>query len=300
MKKIAFILFSVCLLFSVSAQWNQFPGIPSSDILCVRATDASHYYAGLSSAILKTDDGGVNWQTILVNDASGTIIPSAITDVYFVSPTEAVAVGWIALGNSEVILRTTNGGLSWTVANLYNGGVYPREQNALDFPTLTIGYSVGSNGRILKTTDAGATWALQTTGITTEIFDVDFTSTTTGYAAADGRILKTVNGTSWTSIAFPGKVFKAIYFPSATVGYAAGEAGIVYKTINSGTSWTPLAITDLNVDFTSVFFTDDNTGYLTGDDYIYRTTTGGQYWERVEMAGNMNGVTFFSAQDGLV
>lgn len=300
MKKIVSIVFSFCFLFSASAQWTQFPGIPASaDIECVRAFDASHYYAGTSNAIFKSDDAGANWQTVLVNDMTGNLIPSVISDIYFISSTEAIAVGWIVLGNSEVILRTTNGGINWNYANLYNGGTWPRVQNSIDFPTSATGYSVGSNGRILKTTNSGSSWTLMSSGTTTELFDVDFTSATTGYAVGNGRIQRTVNGTSWTGTTFTGKIFKSVHFPSATVGYAAGEAGVVYKTTNSGTSWTQLTITDVGVDFTSVFFTDDNTGYLTGDDYIYRTTTGGQYWERLQMAENMNGITFFSPQDGL-
>lgn len=300
MKKINLILFSLCFIFSVSAQWTQFPGVPASaNIECIRATDASNYYAGTTNAIFKTSDAGANWQTVLVNDMTGNIIPSIITDVYFLSATDAIAVGWIALGNSEVILRTTNGGLNWSYANVYNGGTYPREQNALDFSTATTGYSVGSNGRILKTNNSGTSWFQLSTGISTELFDVDFTGAATGYAVGNGKILRTTNGSTWSASTFTGKVFKAVHFPSAAVGYAAGESGVVYKTINSGTSWTQLTITDPNVNFTSVYFTDDNTGYITSDNYIYHTTTGGQYWERIQMPDDMNGITFFTAQDGL-
>ena len=301
MKKIILILFSVCcVLFSVSAQWVQFPGIPASaNIECVRATDASHYYAGTSNAIFTTADAGSTWQTVLINDMTGNLIPSIITDVYFTSPTDAVAVGWIALGNSEVILRTTNGGLNWSYANLYNGGSYPREQNALEFSTATTGYSVGSNGRILKTNNTGVSWFALSSGGTTELFDVDFTGAATGYAVGDARIVRTTNGSTWSSLSFPGKVFKAVHFPSASIGYAAGDAGVLYKTTNSGTSWTQITTTDPYIDFTSVFFTDDNTGYLTGNHFIYRTTTGGLYWERLEMTETMNDILFLSAQDGL-
>lgn len=300
MKKIALVLFSFCLAISVSAQWTQFPGVPAgANIECIRTTDALHYYAGTTNAIFTTADAGASWQTVLVNDMTGNIIPSIITDVYFLNATDAIAVGWIALGNSEVILRTTNGGLNWTYANTYNGGTYPREQNALDFTTATTGYSVGSNGRILKTNNSGVSWFQLSTGITTELFDVDFTGAATGYAVGNGKILRTTNGSTWSSSTFTGKVFKGVHFPSAAVGYAAGDAGVVYKTSNSGASWTQLTITDPNVNFTSVFFTDDNTGYITSDHYIYHTTTGGQYWERIQMPDDMNGITFLNAQDGL-
>ncbi|MCC6701788.1 MAG: PKD domain-containing protein, partial [Fluviicola sp.] len=295
------ITISILFLFSTRlfAQWSQFPNTPTADIFCVRATDPSNYYAGLGNAIVKTSDAGANWIVYPINDLTGSLVPSLITDVYFISATEAVAVGWIVLGNSEVILKTNNGGLNWSFANVYNGGSWPREQNALDFVSSSTGYSVGSNGRILKTIDGGNTWSLLSTSTTAEFWDVDFTSTSTGFAVGNQRILKTTNGTTWTSTTFSGKVFKTVHFPSANVGYAAGEDGVVYKTTNAGVTWTALNVNAAGVDFTSAYFTDDNTGYITGNQFIYRTTTGGLYWERKTMANDMNGITFFSAQDGL-
>ena len=67
------------------------------------------------------------------------------------------------------------------------------------FPSSTIGYAVGWNNAvgIIKTSDAGNTWSVQTAGVSLgEIFyAVHFTNDTIGYVVGtNGIILKTTNG----------------------------------------------------------------------------------------------------------
>jgi photosystem II stability/assembly factor-like uncharacterized protein/PKD repeat protein len=299
--KRSFLIFTATIIpvFSTFSQWIPFSGIPSEDIQCVRAYSSTNYYAGLENAIITTSDAGVNWQLKPVVDLAGNLQPCVVSDVYFTSPTNAIAVGFFAIGNTEAILRSTNGGNNWEVVNIYNGGNYPRMHNTIDFPSSLIGFVGGTNGRILKTINGGTTWSTTGSPISADINDLDFTGLTTGYAACSGYILRTLNGTSWTQTAFSGKNFKGINFPSTTVGYAVGDAGVIYKTVNSGGSWTQLVFPFNYIDFTSVYFTDDNTGYITGDNFIYRTTSGGQYWEKVEKPEDMNQVVFYSATEGL-
>ncbi|WP_430402716.1 PKD domain-containing protein [Fluviicola sp.] len=279
-------------------QWNQLPGIPMDDIQCVRAYDSNNFYAGLSNAIITSSDAGLNWQVKPVVDMAGNLMPCIITDVFFTSPSEAIAVGFISLGNSEAILKTTNGGSNWTIANLYNGGNYPRSQTTLDFPTALTGFAAGTNGRILRTYNGGTSWTVLPAITTLEIKDLHFISVFTGYAVADGFIFKTVNGANWTQTPFPGKNFRGIHFPSPLIGYAVGESGVIYKTVN-GVAWNQLTFPSNLVDLTSVYFVNDTVGYVTADNFIYRTTSGGLYWEKVIKPSDMNKVTFYSAMEGL-
>jgi hypothetical protein len=61
------------------------------------------------------------------------------------------------------------------------------------------GYTVGSAGTILKTTNGGANWASQSSGTTNTLFSVHFPlDAQTGYAVGEfGTILKTTDGGVW-------------------------------------------------------------------------------------------------------
>jgi photosystem II stability/assembly factor-like uncharacterized protein len=71
---------------------------------------------------------------------------------------------------------------------------------SIDFADNNTGWAVGTNGTILKTTNGGTHWTLQTSGTTTELRSVDFADNSTGWAVGEvGTILRTTNsGTNWT------------------------------------------------------------------------------------------------------
>lgn len=65
----------------------------------------------------------------------------------------------------------------------------------IDFVSQSTGYACGYNGVIIRTTDAGQTWAPQTSGLTEILTAVEFTSADMGYISTwTGKILKTTNG----------------------------------------------------------------------------------------------------------
>ena len=63
------------------------------------------------------------------------------------------------------------------------------------FTDADTGYTVGSNGTILKTSNGGTNWTAQTSGTTNFLSSVYFTDPNTGYVVgSSGTILKTNNG----------------------------------------------------------------------------------------------------------
>ena len=60
----------------------------------------------------------------------------------------------ICVGNSGIILRTTNGGVNWIQQSI----VYQNSLKSLAITSASIGYTVGDSGLALKTTDGGITW----------------------------------------------------------------------------------------------------------------------------------------------
>ena len=147
------------------------------------------YCAGVntifSPLFAKTSDGGANWvySSFLLNSNEGTL-----RGIHFFDTQNGIAVSNLWNGQGGVS-RTTNGGVNWTT-QIFSLGLY-----GVDFPSLTIGYTVGLNGLIMKSTDSGLSWVQQTSGTSVFLSSVDFVDSLTGYACGDaGAMLKTTNG----------------------------------------------------------------------------------------------------------
>jgi len=138
-----------------------------------------------SPLVAKSTDGGANWiySSFLLNSNEGTL-----RGIHFFDTQNGIAVSNLWNGQGG-ISRTTNGGVNWTT-QLFSLGLY-----GVDFPSPSIGYTVGLNGTILKSTDSGSNWTPQMSGTTVFLASVNFVDSVTGYACGDaGTILKTTNG----------------------------------------------------------------------------------------------------------
>ncbi len=101
------------------------------------------------------------------------------------------------------------------------------------------GYAVGTEGMIIKTTNGGANWALQSSGTPHLLSGVYFIDAITGYVVGElGTILKTTNGgINWFAQNSGINTFiRSVYFIDSNIGYAYGFDGKLLKTTNGG-SW---------------------------------------------------------------
>jgi photosystem II stability/assembly factor-like uncharacterized protein len=116
------------------------------------------------------------------------------------TPSREFAVGAEQISNgSPVIVRSIDGGKTWSRAQL----PIEVQKNTLfmgiTFTDSLHGMVVGDNGTILRTTDGGDTWMSQASGVIGDLNSVSFTDSLTGtIVGAPGIILRTVNGgVSW-------------------------------------------------------------------------------------------------------
>jgi photosystem II stability/assembly factor-like uncharacterized protein len=94
--------------------------------------------------------------------------------------------GW-AVGDAGKIIRTTNGGTSWTTQT----STTTQTLYGVSFADASNGWAVGKAGTILRTTDGGATWAAETSGTTNDLFDVKAISSSSAWAVgATGTVVK--------------------------------------------------------------------------------------------------------------
>ncbi len=136
-----------------------------------------------------------------------------------------------------------------------------------------IGYVVGYDGMIAKTTNGGASWTNQMSGTLKNLESVFFTDINNGYIVGSQIALKTTDGgNTWINMQTNGK---KVFFTNSNVGFIIGQNEVIKKTTNGGQTW----VSNQNVywgDLKSLIFIDDSIGFFAGgNNKILKTTNGG-------------------------
>jgi photosystem II stability/assembly factor-like uncharacterized protein len=112
------------------------------------------------------------------------------SNMYAMDAADAGNAWAVYSGNSQGILRTTNGGDSWQSFASPAGAL--RDVVAI---SANIAWAVGVGGNIAKTTDGGATWQVQSSGTAATLNKIAATSAYVAWAVGDsGTIAKTTDG----------------------------------------------------------------------------------------------------------
>ncbi|HKP87501.1 MAG TPA: YCF48-related protein [Blastocatellia bacterium] len=159
-----------------------------------------------------------------------------------------------------VIVRTSDGGQSWTETPIEQQGFHVTTLNSIHFINPNEGWAVGAETSpdgititpyILKTTNGGVTWAiskLNSKQIPTTVFFIDSNTGWMGGATppvgeeegqgGPSAILGTTDGghTWQPQINLPLTVLD-ITFIDATNGWACGTKGAIYQTTDGGRTW---------------------------------------------------------------
>lgn len=230
----------------------------------------------IGGEILRTSNGGINWQQVLVDTNMRT------SGFYFLNENTGFAVGGTFATHGS-IFKTSNGGINWVNITPQNFSMFLHNIQFLDMLT---GYAGGKFG-VIKTTNGGAEWnyvySFNPASTNISFSKVSFPEINTGYYLADsGKVLKTSNGgENWQSVRAGGdSLYFDIKFLNAFTGFICGENGRLYKTVNGGNSWVRINLQN-NVNFYSIFFNNELTGYISGLRYAMKTTNGGDLWFNV-------------------
>lgn len=156
MKQVFFLLTAwlwASLSFAQNPEWKQFqsPGkaslrglSPLSDQLC--------WASGSGGTWLKTEDGGVSWQT-------GTVAGLDTVDFRSIHAFDAQTAVAASAGQPAVIYRTEDGGKTWHKVHQEGGEAF---FDAIQFIDAQRGYvlgdPVGGKWMILETLDGGRSW----------------------------------------------------------------------------------------------------------------------------------------------
>jgi hypothetical protein len=140
---------------------------------------------------------------------------------------------------------------------------------------------------------------------TAHFTDLFFTNENTGYAIAGGLIVKTINGgINWSRKSIMMSLMKKIQFTDSQTGYIIGEnegQGYVLLTKDAGNTWKSIKLAIQSTP-TGMFFTSNNTGFITGQDLFIKTSDGGLTWTKIKKADatNFYDVNFKNSKEGIV
>lgn len=224
--------------------------------------DSVGWIVGDNGTILKTINSGKNW------NFQKSSIKEYFYSVYFINPDTGWIVGKKYLGTfgsgtGEIILNTTNGGLKWNsqiyieknkfkkifqnIKNFWKTSP-SRGLNDVYFIDKNIGWAIGDNSTVFKTTNGGSTWILQQV-----IFNKEL------YLIID------------KSIKIYPTDYKSVFFPDKNIGYIVGSEGTILKTINGGISWDTQDMKKSET-FESCFFINENVGWIIGNNGVILKT----------------------------
>jgi photosystem II stability/assembly factor-like uncharacterized protein len=230
------------------------------------------YSVGMFETIIKSTNGGTNWQ-IIRNGTSGNTYYCC----YFVNKN----TGWISGGAEKKILKTTNGGLSFdSIVTSTSGFIQD-----IYFRDSSVGLYCDDNGAVRKSTNGGYNWFSVNIPVGSYIYDFQnfsFINNLTGWAVTYSRkIFKTTDfGNNWDSICTiqnSGIELYSIFFTNDNNGYSGGSGYYFYKSTNGGYNWIQQYLAYPLNGATSIYFINDTVGWkvANGGRICYTTNGGG-------------------------
>jgi photosystem II stability/assembly factor-like uncharacterized protein len=174
---------------------------------------------------------------------------------------------------------------------------------SIDFPTEREGWACGRYGRILHTSDGGATWRPQSSGTTFTLSGISFSDTQTGWAVGNkGTILHTKDGgRTWTLQESPVDYFHMdVLSMSPQRCLIVSERTHILATDDEGATWR-VQFEDQDYILKSISFCDDEHGWAVGEfGHTYHTNDGGQTWEKQAGRYEMDWDTGFITGDNFL
>lgn len=223
--------------------------------------------------------------------------------------------GWSVGESGGAILKTTDGGESWTqlvanpVTSLYDIYFFDKDK----------GWAVGQNctdtgcdGIIIYTEDGGSNWTEQEIVKDIYFLSLSFVNSNTGWATSgpSGSIYKTTNGgLNWTVQETNKQTdYYDSHFFDVNTGVVVGYTGIIMRTTNGGANWVQQS-PGLADTFRGLHFVNDKLGWAAGSNIgdgeaiLASTSDGGLSWSTIKKVGgntSFNDVKFIDENQGWI
>jgi len=259
-----------CVAFG-QPHWVKMPVPTTRNLSRVSFIDSVQgWVAGDSGVVCHTTDGGQTW----VKQETG--VSNSLFDLFILDRSYGWAVGLQYAQDTSwygtVLIRTTNGGATWTRRNLQGEYFY-----TIMFFDSVNGWMAGHNGKVRKTTDGGSSWVP---------------------APVDSSI---VSG-------FP---INHLDFYSRNYGFGLGgrvdAAGVIWRTTNGGARWAAVDPGGDGEPLHGLHYIDSLHVIAVGGDFdlgsgIIRTKDGGETWQYtfLRIWGEARALAFRTPAEGYV
>jgi len=161
-----------------------------------------------------------------------------------------------------------------------------------------VGWAVGDRGTMLTTTDGGRRWRRASSGVSTDLVDIDFASAQDGCAVVDGGTILTTRdagGTWLRQDAATDSYLTCVDFADPVHGWIGGERGLI-ATSDGGRTWARQETAwrsnaEQDAWCYGLHFVDGQHGWAVGGandaDYgvIAATSDGGATWQSQHLSG---------------
>lgn len=245
--------------------------------------------SGEIGVVWRSTDGGQNWTAIDVTAGAGP----GLRQFSFVDRDIGYVLGGTT-GFYDRVWKTTDGGLSWSGPFPISLGQQFWGLVALDAETVVV---VGSEGKILKTTDGAGSWTEKNSGTNDRLVSIARRPTTTGELWVVGfhvALKSPDGGENWSPVSIPDLTRpRSITFASANKASVAGDGATIFIGTGMATtpSWT-IKSSGLDQQINAIVMVDDDTGFAFGCfGQVLKTTDGGETWTLITTLNPINDAT---------
>ena len=257
--------------------WAQISNGYGADLDDVALLDDDTLVAvGIDGTVLRTDDGGRNW------DIADDGIESQHDLVAVQALNDSIVYTVTRLGT---LLGSLDAGRSWTTLGAVPDPRLEFRTGDLHFLTPLDGWVVGTRFNlpaVFRTRDGGRSW--ETLPFPGLFVAIDAAGPNVWIADNHGTYVRSEDGgRNWVFGNFPPDPVALdvldLEFWDEDVGYVVGERGYIARSSDGGRTWTRLPSPGATIDLSDLFLTAaDEVWASTYDDAIYRSRDGGRTW----------------------